>query len=130
MAIQSFNVGIKAAIVRDGKILAVKHKIYGTWSLPGGRIDDKETIEQTLRREVREELGLETIEIGDIICAVRDPIGVRQDGSGLLLIAYHVTIPTDSEPKVSDEHSELAWLSFEDAARDGLEIVQEVVRRL
>jgi len=54
-----------AAIVRNGTILiGLRHytpdkwKAISVWTLPGGRCDVGETIEQTLRREVAEETAI------------------------------------------------------------------------
>ncbi|AKM81213.1 MAG: MutT/Nudix family protein [Candidatus Pacebacteria bacterium GW2011_GWF2_38_9] len=61
--------GIKAFIVRDGKILVVKEKVkrFGKetiiYDLPGGGIDPGENLHDALHREVMEEVGLK-IEIG------------------------------------------------------------------
>lgn len=48
-----------AIIVNDGKVLLVKMRSTGKWCLPGGGIDAGERIEDALRREVREETGIE-----------------------------------------------------------------------
>ena len=49
------------AIVREGKVLLIK-RAYAPyqhlWTLPGGRIEPGETIEQCAIREIAEELGL------------------------------------------------------------------------
>lgn len=47
----------------DGKILAVSRKNdFNRFGLPGGKVDPGETDEEALRREVREETGLEIID--------------------------------------------------------------------
>ena len=35
----------------------------GLWELPGGRIDQEETDQESFKREIREEIGLEKFEI-------------------------------------------------------------------
>ena len=61
-----------AVIEKDGKILIAKRRRGdlhgGRWEFPGGKIDFGETPEQCLKRELKEELGIEA-EIGDFICA-------------------------------------------------------------
>ena len=46
----------------DGSIVLVKRgtdPYQGFWALPGGKLEGDETIEETARREVKEETGLE-----------------------------------------------------------------------
>ena len=59
-------------IEKDGKILIAKRRKGdlhgGRWEFPGGKIDLGETPEECLKRELKEELGIEA-EIEDFICA-------------------------------------------------------------
>ena len=49
-----------AVIIREGRVLAVKRKgnyESGGWEFPGGKLEEGETAEEALIREIREELG-------------------------------------------------------------------------
>jgi len=55
-------VGVGAIIIHDGKILLEKRGNdpgRGKWSIPGGKVELGESVEQTVIREVKEETGLE-----------------------------------------------------------------------
>ena len=55
------RLGVGACIVKDGKLLLLRrlrNPEAGCWSIPGGKIDFLEPIEDALRREVAEETGL------------------------------------------------------------------------
>lgn len=67
---------VGALIIRDHQILLIQRAhppLAGEWSLPGGRIEPGETIIAALKREVREETGLE-VEPRELAC-VLDRIG-------------------------------------------------------
>ncbi|UPW85211.1 NUDIX domain-containing protein [Lysinibacillus sp. Ag94] len=65
------KVGVGAVIQNDeNKILLVLRKKApeaGCWSLPGGKVDYMETIENAIIREIKEELGVD-IEITGLVC--------------------------------------------------------------
>lgn len=52
---------VAALVTRDGHVLLVRHVKNGEtrWLLPGGGVDRGETLADALRRELREETGLE-----------------------------------------------------------------------
>lgn len=56
------RVGIGIFVIKNGKFLLLQRKGShgeGSWSLPGGHLEFGESFEDTARREVQEETGLE-----------------------------------------------------------------------
>ena len=61
---------VGAVIVRDGAILATQRGYgdwEGWWEFPGGKVEQGETPQQALAREIAEELNAQ-IEVGDYLC--------------------------------------------------------------
>ncbi len=55
-----FSVGVLALVVDDeGRILLVEQTYRSGWYLPGGGVRRKEGLDDALRRELREEVGVE-----------------------------------------------------------------------
>lgn len=58
----SHRISAGALVVRDGRILLVRHLkpgAYDFWVAPGGGVRHRETLQDAVVREVREETGLE-----------------------------------------------------------------------
>jgi 8-oxo-dGTP diphosphatase len=65
------RVGSGGVILDEQGRIALVHRINdpeaATWSIPGGKVELYETVEEALVREIREELGVET-EIDRLLC--------------------------------------------------------------
>jgi 8-oxo-dGTP diphosphatase len=62
-------VAVGGVIVDDGKVLLIrraKEPSLGQWSIPGGAVEVGEKLKEALRREIREETGLEVC-VGEIV---------------------------------------------------------------
>jgi len=56
------GLGCGAALLEGGRLLLIKRRKppeAGHWSLPGGKVDYLEAVEDAVRREIREEIGVE-----------------------------------------------------------------------
>jgi ADP-ribose pyrophosphatase YjhB (NUDIX family) len=55
-----FQIRVTGLLIEDRKILLVKQKVSASrsWSLPGGRLEQGETLEEGIVRELFEETGL------------------------------------------------------------------------
>ncbi len=53
------NFGVGIAMLTGDKVLLTKREDFEVWCLPGGSVEDGESLAQTARREAREETGLE-----------------------------------------------------------------------
>ncbi|PEL14970.1 DNA mismatch repair protein MutT [Bacillus wiedmannii] len=54
------QVRVTGILIEDEEVLLVKQKVANrNWSLPGGRVENGETLEEAMIREMREETGLE-----------------------------------------------------------------------
>jgi len=51
--------GVNTAVIQAGKILLTLRPDFEVWCLPGGGVDDDESLAQAARRETRDEVGLE-----------------------------------------------------------------------
>jgi ADP-ribose pyrophosphatase YjhB (NUDIX family) len=89
----------------QGRVLLCRNH-RGEWELPGGRPQRGEVFSDTLRRELREETGLE-VEVGPLlgVCALEAAPGRWVD---LVAFAGELDDPT-ATPVVSEEHSEVAF---------------------
>ncbi|WP_199770751.1 NUDIX hydrolase [Brevibacillus laterosporus] len=65
------RVGVGAAIIDDNRrillVLRKKAPEAGCWSLPGGKVDYMETIEDAVIREIKEELNIDIV-IDSLLC--------------------------------------------------------------
>ena len=122
-------VGVGVVVWRAGKFLLIqrgKPPRMGDWSIPGGRQELGETLEETAVREVAEETGVDIRVIG--LIDVVDSI--RRDESGDIefhasLIDY-AAIWINGEAAASSDASDVSWYDLADLP--GLKLWTETER--
>ena len=128
------QLAVSAAIFRDDRVLLVRRARSpgkGFYSLPGGRVEFGETLQQALEREVDEETGLRIDIVG--LAGWREVVP-GDSGGGHYVIMSFAARWAGLEPVLNDEHDDFKWLdpgSFGDLKLTGglLEVV-EAARRL
>lgn len=99
----------------EGKILMIKSPDRG-WEIPGGQVEAGETLTDALKREVKEETGID-IEVGDLK-AVHSNITKRVQPDGVSPIGSIVSFgftgrAISGELTISDESLEVTWVNRE-----------------
>ncbi len=118
-----YRVTIKGLYVKDGKVLFTRdftHPLHkesgGELELPGGGLDFGEDMHDALRREVREEMGLEVASISDqpvFIWTENHGPGRTMDWYYVCVVVFKIDLKNlDFTP--SDECRELIFLSLEE----------------
>lgn len=51
------TVGVRILLIKEGRVVLVRHTYQDYWYIPGGGIKKSETIEQAIKREIKEELN-------------------------------------------------------------------------
>ena len=130
---KTFYVGVKGVIVKDGKALILRNSTkFGRadiWDVPGGRIDDDESIEQTLNRELKEELpNIKNVRVGSLLNAYRLHKDIDGDKS-LVLVFFKVEADFNGDPELSDEHIDLQWVTEAEAIATVSESCVEAIQR-
>ena len=97
-----------AVIERDGRILIARRKkgmhMEHKWEFPGGKIESGETAEACLRRELMEELNIET-EIGEFVASGTHPVGC----CGSIELRAYKAIYVAGDVKLM-VHDEMRWV--------------------
>ncbi len=108
-----FRNSAKAFIVKDNKLLILKrssdevHKA-NIWEIPGGRLELGENPIEGLKREVKEESGIDI----EVLHPIKVRHFEREDGQTITMLIFLCKALND-DVKISKEHSEFDWVEIE-----------------
>jgi 8-oxo-dGTP pyrophosphatase MutT (NUDIX family) len=108
----SYTLGAACMIEHGDRVLLVKAAYRRTWSLPGGLLARREGPLDGLRREVREEVGIE-------VDVDPEPIVIVDLGSQIVDFFFRATLPEGVSPDdahaASSEIEQVGWYPMHEA---------------
>lgn len=105
------SVSVAGVIVDgEGRALVVRRRDNGRWEPPGGVLELQETVQQGLRREIKEETGLD-IEIGNLTGIYKNMV------HGIVALVFRC-VPAGGELTLNPEVSEFRWMHTGEVQRE------------
>jgi 8-oxo-dGTP diphosphatase len=110
-----FVVIVKGAVLNNGKLLIVQRaqneKIAaGTWECPGGKAELREELETALKREIKEETGLNADVVKILYAAA-----LNTDQTKQFVILTYLCKSVDHTVTLSQEHMDYRWVTRDEA---------------
>ncbi len=105
---EDMRLSVKAVISIDNYILLIKDAYSDWWDLPGGHVQEGETLTAALQREVFEETGIDVQDMEEMF------VMVMKLGEVKPVVFYSVTPVLPINGKLSEEHTAYQWVDLDD----------------
>lgn len=106
-----YRVAVRALIVSEDRMLAVKELDGGDWwAIPGGGVDYGESLKDCLLREIKEEIGVANSSVLSDFRIAHYNIGRVVNGVPRMNIFFKVSVPTDEIIK-TDHVEKWGWFT-------------------
>lgn len=103
------SVSVSGVVLNEhGQVLVIQRNDNGHWEAPGGVLELGETFEEGVRREVREETGIDV--------AVEDLTGIYKNMTrGIVALVFRCSVK-QGQPHPTDEATAVRWLNTDQVA--------------
>ncbi len=130
-----YRLSVKGLYVRDGKLLMVKEssKLSGKWELPGGGLDFGENIQEGLKREIEEEMGLKVLSISNqpvYVWTSRFEPNIRNIGWYYSVVVGYKVELASLDMKPTDECEQIGMFTLDDLKNLDIHSQVENIRNL
>lgn len=122
-------VGVAGVVLRGDRILMVRRK-YGRyrqkWCIPCGHVEPGEDVRQAVKREIKEETGLD-VEIGDVV----DVLSTHHPGGKSVVGVYFLATEKGGILVAGDDASEAEFFPLDDSpAEMAFDADRAIIHRL
>lgn len=107
------QIAVGAVVIHDGALLLVKRAqepAKGKWTLPGGRLEAGEYLQDAVRREVLEETGIEVTV--DRLLGIFEVVGDPH----YVILDYLCNASDEVEPRAADDVDEARWVPLDEVS--------------
>ena len=110
MSIHTASIDVVAAVIMKNDLFLIANRSFednsqGIWEFPGGKVEENETFNSALMREIKEELSL-NIEVGNMIAT----IDLNKTDKNIYVHYYYAIILSG---QISlNVHSEFQWVPY------------------
>ncbi len=112
-------------ILRDGRVLACQRRKNATyplkWEFPGGKLEDGESPQSTLVRELQEELGIHAV-IGDEFCRHDHVYRETPSDPGVAFRVFYYLVLTFAGSPANYAFEQIRWVTPEELK--GMDILE------
>jgi len=125
-------IDVVVAVIRKENVVLIARRgpnqsFPGKWEFPGGHVDEGETHQESLTREITEELGMRVL-VGESILKFEYDYQ-RSDGKKHRFFAFWCQVP-EGEPSLT-VHDEYAWVKIEELpSYDFIEADRQLIKFL
>lgn len=84
------------------------------WEIPGGKLNKKETLEESLWREIKEEVGIDFEIVSKLNYILNHLINRGEYNERLYMVIFYIAKEIPDVIKLSEEHTECRWVSYEE----------------
>lgn len=99
---------VGAIVERDGAVFAARRNADrsagGLWEFPGGKVERGESPEAALRRELREELGVD-VTVGEFVDRSLSDVGTAR-----IELSCYAAQFEGADPSASSDHDAMRWV--------------------
>ena len=130
---QKTKLCVCGVIMYQSKFLIVKRSetddfLPNCWEFPGGGVEDGETISEALKREIKEEIGLDISNEYPQLIRISEEFMNEEKTERYLQLNYKIVMDTEPDMTLSSEHVTYDWATKDDSRLD--DFLKEIIRQV